>query len=116
MVGKSETSQRLNSPPALPTASDKHQSNFDILNPHHQKYEDCFLDVNLQKLFGFVHRTRKHTTPILIKPGYKMLRDRSTGGRRKVRVFYERKDPQHLPYFVAKVNIVAIYALFERLS
>ena len=27
--------------------------------------------------------------------GWQMLRDRGTGGPRKVRVFSERKDPQH---------------------
>ena len=29
-------------------------------------------------------------------PGWQMLRNRTTDGARKVRVFYERKDPQHI--------------------
>ena len=37
----------------------------------------------------------------------------ASGAHQKVRIFYERKDPQ-IRYFVAKLSIVAIYALFER--
>ena len=29
------------------------------------------------------------------EPGWQMLRERRSGAPRKVRVFYERKDPQH---------------------
>ena len=47
-----------------------------------------------------------------------MLWNRMNRGARKVRVFCERKDPQllrpNIRYFVAKLSIVAIYALFER--
>ena len=41
--------------------------------------------------------------------------DVATGGYRKVRVFYQRKDPKYT-FFVAKLSIVTIYTLFERLS
>ena len=44
--------------------------------------------------------------------GWQMLRERMSGAHRKVRVFYER----NIRYFVAKLSIVVIYALFERLS
>ena len=46
-------------------------------------------------------------------PGWQILRNRTTGGARKVRVFYERKNP-NIRYFVAKLSIVAIYAPIER--
>ena len=46
---------------------------------------------------------------LLCLPGWQMLRYRSTGGTRKVRV----RTP-NIRYFVAKLSIVAIYALFER--
>ena len=32
---------------------------------------------------------------IMMTTGWQMLRNRTTGGARKVGVFYERKDPQH---------------------
>ena len=41
--------------------------------------------------------------------------DRATGGSRKVRVFYQRKDPKYT-LLLRNFSIVAIYALFERLS
>ena len=55
-----------------------------------------------------------HTSKII--SGWQMLRDRRTGGPRKVRVFYERKDPQHTLFCRSEFSFVAIYSLFERLS
>ena len=52
-------------------------------------------------------------SPFSFPAGWHMLGYHSTGGARKVRVFYVRKDPQHRLFF-AKLSIVAIYALFER--
>ena len=46
-----------------------------------------------------------------VKAGWQMLRERRSGAPGKVRVFYERKDP-NIRYFVTKLCIVAIYALF----
>ena len=47
-----------------------------------------------------------------------MLWNRMNRGAPKVRVFCERKDPQllgpNIRYFVAKLSIVAIYALYGR--
>ena len=45
--------------------------------------------------------------------GWQELGKRGSGAVRKVRVFYERKDGQR--YSVAKLRIVAMYTLFERL-
>ena len=52
---------------------------------------------------------------MLIMTGWHMLREHASGAHRKVRVFYERKDPQHT-LFCRETCIIAIYALFERLS
>ena len=46
--------------------------------------------------------------------GWHMLHERASGAHRKVRVFYERKDPQR--YFVAKLSIVAIYTFLDALA
>ena len=49
--------------------------------------------------------------------GWQKLGDRGTGGPQQVRVFYDRKEPQHTLFCrVFCLGIVAIYALFERLS
>ena len=45
--------------------------------------------------------------------GWQMLRDRGTGGARKVRVFYERKNPQH-KLFCPETYIVALLKGFRR--
>ena len=44
------------------------------------------------------------------KAGWQMLGERGSGAPRQVRVFYD------IRYFVTKLGIAAIYALFERLS
>ena len=37
----------------------------------------------------------KTTIMMVINSGWQMLRERANGVHRKVRVFYDRKDPQH---------------------
>ena len=59
-----------------------------------------------------LHAARLLPLQIKSESGWQMLRYRSTGGSRKVRVFSERKDPQHT-LFVAKLGIVVIHALSE---
>ena len=41
--------------------------------------------------------------------------DVATDGHQKIRVFYQRKDPKYT-LLLRNFSIVAIYALFERLS
>ena len=50
-----------------------------------QDYEDDMADVCFFLLF-------------LLMSGWQMLRDPGTGGPRKVRVFSERKEPQHTQF------------------
>ena len=54
------------------------------------------------------------------RPGWQMLGYRGNSGARKVRVFYERKDPQHTPFcrktIQLSMKVILLWECFQRKS
>ena len=51
-----------------------------------------------EEIWGTAWKVRIHWRGCCLVAGWQMLRMRASGVHRKVRVFYERKDPQHTPF------------------